>query len=286
MTTFQDLMHDLGGEYTKLLMGSVVIKEDMDFLVQDGHIKASESELKETVSYARNVLLRVKQYMVSAFGFLTLVKPLIDEKVGPNNALFTLKAKNDEISRLAEETIKSLTDLPSIEIVKTASENIQKIIALSKEAEKIFFTVKPALYEKIGQKTEVAFGNGFKVLILDDQKDICDYLSNFLKKKGFRVEIATTANEAIGLAKSMIPQIALLDIKLDNPSTTGIDVLKHIRIYQPGCRCFMITLVDDKEILKKCLDLGAIGALTKPFNVDEIKNSLFKIVMEILNAAE
>ncbi len=66
MTNFQDVMHDLGGEYTKLLMGSVVIKEDMDLLTQDGHIKVKESELIETVSYANNVLLRVKQYMISA----------------------------------------------------------------------------------------------------------------------------------------------------------------------------------------------------------------------------
>lgn len=70
MTTFQDLMHDLGGEYTKLRMGSVVVNEDLALLIKDGHIKATEKELIDTITYAETVLTRVKQYMVVAWGIM------------------------------------------------------------------------------------------------------------------------------------------------------------------------------------------------------------------------
>lgn len=291
MTTFQDLMHDLGGEYTKLRMGSVVVNEDLALLIKDGHIKATEKELIDTITYAETVLTRVKQYMVVAWGIISLVKPLIDERVGCDNEIYSMKVPNDQISNLAAKTIvalrncnlKDFSESQVVEGVKTSEENIRQIIENSKKAENIFFTVKPKLYEIIGQKTEVAFGNGYKVLLLDDQPDICQYLKSFLIKKGFDVETANTADEAIDLVKRIKPKIALLDIKLGSPTVSGIDVLKFIRNYDSGCKILMITLVDDKEILQKCQDLGAAGSLTKPVDVNEMKNILYKTVLEILN---
>jgi len=126
-------------------------------------------------------------------------------------------------------------------------------------------------------------GKDLKILLLDDQEDICLYLKSFLTKRGFKVEVAVSAQAAMNLAKELRPDIAFLDIKLNESQHNGIDVLKFIRNNQPGCKCFMITLVDDKEIIQKCMGLGAVGFLTKPVDVNEMMNALLKTAGEILN---
>jgi len=289
MISFSDLMHDIGGEYTKLKMGGFDVNEDLLLLIQGDHVKLSD--LDRTIAYAKSYLERVKQYMASATGLLNLVNPLIIERVGTNNELYLIKTPNDQITNLAIKAIedlgkKNLIELNEsqlIEIIKITHGHIENIRGLSKLAEDIFFNEKDKLYKIIDRTTEISFGNSYKLMLLDDEPDICVYLKNHLIKRGFKVETAISAQEATDLALRFHPQIALLDIKLGDSAVNGIEVLKFIKKNIRTCRCYMLTMVDDKYILEKCKELGSCGSLSKPINVQEITNTLYKAVREILS---
>lgn len=290
MTTFQDLMHDLGGEYTKLRFGCVDVREDLTLILKEGGINAPESKLMDTITYAKTVLMRIKQYMSCAAGLINMVSPLIDKSAGSNNEIYSMRGPNERITVLAgkslevleKNNLKLLSESQLKEVISTAEKNIKCIMDFSKEAEDIFLAVKPKLYELIGKETEVEFGNGCRLLLLDDEVDICSYLKNFLVKKNFIVETALSSEKAMDSTRKFKPQIALLDYKLDTEET-GMDVLKFIKANLPDCKCFMFTFVDDKEILQKCKDLGAMGTLVKPVVVEVMKKELYKAVKELLN---
>lgn len=119
-----------------------------------------------------------------------------------------------------------------------------------------------------------------RILILDDEKDICKFSKELFIKRGFDAYAALTGKAAINLIKKVKPDIAILDIYLQG-EIDGMAVLKFIKENQPGCFCVMVTKEDDKKIAQQALDLGAFDYLTKPLTVKEIDAVLQRIVGKI-----
>jgi len=67
----------------------------------------------------------------------------------------------------------------------------------------------------------------FKILLVDDEEDILDFLSYNLKKEGYQVYTANNGQEAIDKAKNVLPHLILLDIMM--PDMDGIETCKIIR---------------------------------------------------------
>lgn len=69
--------------------------------------------------------------------------------------------------------------------------------------------------------------NGYKILIVDDEPDILEFVSYNLRKEGFQVYMANSGKVAISLAKEIVPHIILLDIMM--PEMDGIETCTLIR---------------------------------------------------------
>src|ERR1700752_3909872 len=67
----------------------------------------------------------------------------------------------------------------------------------------------------------------YKILLVDDEQDILDFLSYNLKKEGYQVFTALNGKDAITLAKREIPQLIVLDVMM--PEMDGIDTCREIR---------------------------------------------------------
>lgn len=66
-----------------------------------------------------------------------------------------------------------------------------------------------------------------KILIIDDERNICWLLADILKDKGYEVGTAYTAKEGVALARQFKPDMIFLDLRL--PNRTGIEILKPLR---------------------------------------------------------
>lgn len=112
-----------------------------------------------------------------------------------------------------------------------------------------------------------------KILVVDDEKVVCDMLSKFLAKKGYEAIIALSGEEALRKVKKERPHVVLLDIKM--PKMDGIVVLQRIKeIDKKIPIIIMITAVKDDAIGRKCLELGAADYITKPFGLEYLENVL------------
>ena len=106
-----------------------------------------------------------------------------------------------------------------------------------------------------------------KVLIVDDDKNICDLLRVYLEKEGYSTIISNEGNEAMVEFNSLNPDIVLLDIML--PGMDGWQICKEIR---KASDTPIIMLTAKSEIFDKVLglELGADDYIVKPFDTKEV----------------
>jgi len=111
-----------------------------------------------------------------------------------------------------------------------------------------------------------------KVLIVDDEEDICEVLDITLSDEGYEVFTASSGEEALRLYKKVNPPIILTDIRM--PGLDGIELLKRIKGSNPDTEVIMITGHGDMDLAIKSLKLEATDFITKPINYDILKIAL------------
>lgn len=121
-------------------------------------------------------------------------------------------------------------------------------------------------------------GKGIKILVLDDDKDICHFLKEFLSNRGFIVKGVLSAKNAMLYVAKFKPDIAILDVYLFKSTITGIDVLENIKKSLPDCACLMVTRADDQKIILKAKSIGAADYLVKPLSLAMVERAILKIV--------
>ena len=118
-----------------------------------------------------------------------------------------------------------------------------------------------------------------KILIVDDDLTVRDFLELFFKKKGYQdIQKAQTAKEGLELLEKNHIKLVLLDIRL--PDMDGIEVLKKIKERKPGVGVIMITGFPEEAIAKEAMHKGAYDYIIKPFDLAYLELSvLTKIVL-------
>ena len=108
---------------------------------------------------------------------------------------------------------------------------------------------------------------GTKILVVDDDKNICELLKLYLENDGYTVYIANDGQEAVNTFQQKAPQLVLLDIML--PKIDGWQVCREIRKISSAP---IIMLTAKGETFDKVLglELGADDYVTKPFDAKEV----------------
>jgi two-component system response regulator HydG len=107
-----------------------------------------------------------------------------------------------------------------------------------------------------------------KILIIDDDKDLCFVLKRFLSKHGFEVLDATTGRLALEILESVEPDLILCDFRLEDMS--GSSILKKIKEKNPNVPVIIITGYSNIKTAVEVMKLGAMDYVTKPLLPDEI----------------
>lgn len=108
-----------------------------------------------------------------------------------------------------------------------------------------------------------------RILIVDDEDDICMILSYSLTQAGYEVLTAHSAEEALPMVKSQQPDLILLDIMMDGMSGTQMVsyMREHGMLTMPVI--FLTALGDETNVLKG-FSLGADDYIAKPFHIQEV----------------
>ena len=108
----------------------------------------------------------------------------------------------------------------------------------------------------------------FEVLVVDDEKNICELLKQALEQVGCRVHTACDGQTALDCASKTSLDAVFLDIKM--PGMNGVEVLKTLRRTQPDACFVMITGYATSDLVDESLSSGAFVCLSKPFGIVQV----------------
>lgn len=105
------------------------------------------------------------------------------------------------------------------------------------------------------------------IVIIEDEKNICSFISRILEPEGYRVITSNTGRNGLQHINSNHPDLILLDLGL--PDMDGIEVIKRIRTWS-NMPIIVISARSEESDKIEALDAGADDYLTKPFSVEEL----------------
>ncbi len=111
-----------------------------------------------------------------------------------------------------------------------------------------------------------------EVLVIDDNFDIRNLISEILKDKNYKVREAANYNQAVLEIDKKLPDIAVIDVKLDKGDKDGIELLKKIKGKTDLVPVIMISGHANVEMAVESLKLGAYEFITKPFAPEQLLN--------------
>jgi len=109
-----------------------------------------------------------------------------------------------------------------------------------------------------------------KILVVDDELSMREFLDIFLTKEGYEVVTAEGGQQACDLLESTYVDLVISDIKM--PGVDGLGVLRAAKGVDPDLPVLMITAFASHESAVEAMKLGAYDYITKPFQVDEIRH--------------
>lgn len=118
-----------------------------------------------------------------------------------------------------------------------------------------------------------------KVLIVDDEVDICYFLSRNLIKRNFTTSFAHSLFDAEEIIETDTPSIVLLDNYL--PDGLGINFINKIKSKYPDIKIVMITAHDSPQDRTKAYNNGVSYFLSKPFTLKEINNVIDLLINDV-----
>ncbi|MEM9437330.1 MAG: sigma-54 dependent transcriptional regulator [Pseudomonadota bacterium] len=108
------------------------------------------------------------------------------------------------------------------------------------------------------------------ILIVDDEKDIRELISDILQDEGFSTRLAANSDEAMGQINTEPPGLLILDIWLKDSRMDGIDILKAVKRDNPDIPVVIISGHGNIEIAVAAIKQGAYDFIEKPFNIDQL----------------
>lgn len=111
-----------------------------------------------------------------------------------------------------------------------------------------------------------------RILVVDDEESIREFLEIMLKKEGYEVTIAEDGLKAKEVLSKKSFDMVISDMQM--PNMTGIELLKHVKESYPDLVFMMITAFGTTETAVDAMKMGAYDYVTKPFKIDEVRMNI------------
>ena len=117
-----------------------------------------------------------------------------------------------------------------------------------------------------------------EILIIDDNVDIRTILNDLISDAGYKTRIAANYNQALTEIDKKLPDVAIIDVKLDKGDNDGIELLTHLKKINPDVPVIMISGHANVQMAVDSLKLGAFEFLQKPFSSERLLNFVNRAV--------
>ena len=109
---------------------------------------------------------------------------------------------------------------------------------------------------------------GWKVLLVDDEKEFVSTLAERLRLRGIQADEAVSGEEALRLIARVDPQVVVLDVMM--PGMGGLEVLQRVKSTCPNIEVILLTGIGSTREGVEGMRLGAFDFLMKPLQIEEL----------------
>lgn len=116
-----------------------------------------------------------------------------------------------------------------------------------------------------------------KLLVVDDEEGIVDFVKKIYARKGFITFGATDGIAAVEIFKKERPQVNLIDIHMPYSAIDGVETLRRIKEIDKSAICIMVTRVTEKEKVEQSKQYGAAAYVLKPLELEELDRIISEV---------
>ena len=120
-----------------------------------------------------------------------------------------------------------------------------------------------------------------EILIIDDNADIRNIINDLIIDAGYKTRLAANYNQALAEIDKKLPDVAIIDVKLDKSENDGLELLSHIKTKDKDIPVIIITGHANVEMAIKALKSGAFEFIEKPFNQERLLNFIIRAIENI-----
>ena len=120
-----------------------------------------------------------------------------------------------------------------------------------------------------------------EILIIDDNSDIRNIINDLIIEAGYKTRLAANYDQALNEIDKKLPDVAIIDVKLDKGDNDGLQLLSHIKTKDRNIPVIIITGHANVEMAIKSLKAGAFEFIEKPFNQERLLNFVNRAVENI-----
>ena len=120
-----------------------------------------------------------------------------------------------------------------------------------------------------------------EILIIDDNADIRNLINDLIIDVGYKTRLAANYNQGLNEIDKKLPDVAIIDVKLDKGDNDGLELLSHIKSKNKNIPVIIITGHANIEMAIKALKAGAFEFIEKPFNQERLLNFINRAIENI-----
>src|SRR3989475_13078184 len=115
------------------------------------------------------------------------------------------------------------------------------------------------------------------ILVVDDDRSVRSYLSDFLTSCGYSIECAESGDQAVArLSAGYVPSLIILDIVM--PGINGIEVLESVKKINPSIPVIILSAAGQTKTVVEAMKMGAADFLVKPFEEQELELAIQNVL--------
>ena len=120
-----------------------------------------------------------------------------------------------------------------------------------------------------------------EILIIDDNSDIRNIINDLIIDAGYKTRLAANYSQALNEIDKKLPDVAIIDVKLDKGDNDGLELLSHIKNKDKNIPVIIITGHANIEMAVNALKSGAFEFIEKPFNQERLMNFVNRAIENI-----
>ena len=180
----------------------------------------------------------------------------------------------------ARDGVVTLTINKQVLMLSRLEEELRKIVEGLDDVKELAVDIGEGFHQTDIYR-KVDFEMPSKVLLVDDEREFVQTLSERLLMRDMGSTVAYDGESALAMVQEEEPEVMILDLKM--PGIDGIEVLRRVKATRPDIEVIILTGHGSEVDRKTCMALGAFAYLQKPVDIEELSQTLKKANEKVLS---